>query len=315
MNGGCIVADIGGSNARFARSPKPGILNDAKSFKVADFTTFYDALSAYLDQAGGLQGCHFIAIDVAGPVDGDRAQLTNAHWSIETARVAAVIGAGSSVRIFNDLEASALALPYLRAEDLVPIGNVERELPPARTMIALNVGTGFGAATAIRVGEGWIANPGEPGHMGLSARTREELSLVQSIESVEDFLSGRGVPVLYARICEIEGRTCPTGLTSAQIFANTANDPIARQTVERFSVMLGRVAGDLVLAAAAWGGVYLCGSVINGWASAGGIAGFRAPFEDKTAMSDRMTQVYSGIVTRDDTPLFGLSHLPQAAGG
>ena len=57
------------------------------------------------------------------------------------------------------------------------------------------------------------------------------------------------------------------------MFALAAGDAAAARTVEMFTAVLGRIAGDLTLATCAWGGVYLCGSVATAWAA---IARYRA---------------------------------------
>ena len=93
-----------------------------------------------------------------------------------------------------------------------------------------------------------------------------------------------------------------------------ASDPIAAATVQILSSLLGRIAGDLVLATAAWDGVYLCGSVAQGWASVGDVAAFRAEFERKGAMSSRMSQVPSLMITASEPALLGLSYADTESG-
>ncbi|MGB0086484.1 MAG: ROK family protein [Rhodomicrobiaceae bacterium] len=304
-----LVADVGGSNVRFARSPASHALDTRHSYALNDYPSFCGALAAYLDETCGRDGCASAAVGVAGPVDDGRVKLTNAPWTVEASEIGAMLG-GAPVRLVNDLEAVALALPHLETGELSAIGDTPRQFPPRSTMIAVNVGTGFGGATAIPAGSGWVTNPGEPGHMSLGARDAGELDLIAFAGSVEDVLSGRGVAPLYGRIAKRTGREAAGGVGGAEIFARAAEDDIAAETVRRFSALLGRIAGDLVLAAAAWGGVYLCGSVASGWAAAGGARYFRAAFEDKGAMTERMRHVYSGIITRDDVALVGLTHLP-----
>lgn len=305
-----IVADVGGSNVRFARNPAFGELEELRSYKVCDYATFYDALDVYLGETGGIRGCNSVIVGVAGPIDANSVHVTNSPWFIETKRIEAMFGPGAKAWLVNDLEAVALALPYLYDDDLKPIGTVQRDLGHRKTMVAVNVGTGFGGASAIHTPHGWIANPGEPGHMTLGARSEEELALFAIEDTVEDSISGRGLPGFYARLRRQLGQPDPNDLACADIFAQTGHDPAARRFVELFSVILGRVAGDIVLSAAAWGGAYLCGSVVNGWLAAGGGEGFRKNFENKGAMSERMGGVYTGVITRTDTPLFGVSHLP-----
>ncbi|WP_088343665.1 MULTISPECIES: ROK family protein [Rhodomicrobium] len=308
-----LVADVGGSNVRFARSRAQHALSERRSYPLTDFDSFPDALAAFLDETGGAEGCSAAVVGVAGPVDGDKVKLTNAPWSLEAGEIAAML-AGAPARLINDLQAVALSLPYLEADELIPIGEAERKSAPRQTMLAVNVGTGFGGATVIPAGAGWVTNPGEPGHMRLGGCTALELELVQDAGCVEEVLSGRGVEPLYRRLAARAGVTGEPGVSGAKIFASASEHAVATETVRQFSALLGRVAGDLVLASAAWGGVYLCGSVVNGWAAAGGGALFRAPFEDKGPMRSRMETVYSGIIARDDAALIGLTYLPIEAG-
>jgi glucokinase len=303
-----LVSDVGGSNVRFARSFGGHGLEQRQSHHLRDFPSFYNALETYLGETGGAAGCIGAAVGIAGPIDGDRAALTNADWVIERQRVEATIG-GAPTRLVNDLEAVAPALPFLRDEELAPIGDTPRR-PEPRRMLALNVGTGFGAASILPHAGGWIPCPGEPGHMSLAAVDGEELELIQGARCVESLLSGRGVSRIYARLAGNEA----LNLSGAEIFSSVATDPVAAETVRRFSLLLGRIAGDLTVASAAWGGVYLCGSVIAGWAKAGGTAFFRAPFEDKGAMTPHMRAAYSGIILRDDITLVGLTYLGLGEG-
>lgn len=304
-----LVADVGGSNVRFARAHQQHALGERRAYALSQYASFSDALSAFLDETNGPEGCNSAAIGVAGPVDGDTVKVTNAPWFIRAGDVADLLG-GAPTRLVNDLQAVALALPYLGDDEIVPIGEVRRGDRLRQTMIAVNVGTGFGAAAAIPAGAGWITNPGEPGHMTLGALDTGQLELLRDAGSVEGVLSGWGVVRLYRRLAERMDAPADLSLNAGQIFSLAQDDTTASETLRIFSILLGRVAGDLALAAAAWGGVYLCGSVVKGWAAAGGAERFRPPFEAKGPMRGLMEKVYTGILTRDDTALLGLTHLP-----
>ena len=304
-----LVADVGGSNVRFARAQQQHALGERRSFPLTRHASFYDALHAFLDETKGPEGCTSAAIGVAGPVDGDSVKVTNAPWTITAGEVAELLG-GAPTRLVNDLQAVALALPHLADNEIISIGAARRSDRLRQTMIAVNVGTGFGAAAAIPAGAGWVTNPGEPGHMTLGALDTAQLELLRDAGSVEEVLSGRGVARLYRCIGERLGASVDASLDAAQIFNLAQQDTTASETLRVFSILLGRVAGDLALAAAGWGGVYLCGSVVNGWAAAGGAERFRAPFEAKGPMRGLMENVYTGVLTRDDTALLGLAHLP-----
>jgi glucokinase len=307
VSGWRLVGDVGGSNARFARAAD-GVLSERRCYAVRDYSTFYAALDAYLAETGGREGCHSAAIGVAGPVDRGRVKLTNAAWTIDAGETAAHLG-GAATAVVNDLQAVALSLPHLAEQDLAPLGTAVRASGERRTMLALNVGTGFGAAALVPAGSGWVAAGCEPGHMAIGAIDAEQLAIIDGIPTVEDLLSGRGVKALYAQVAKRQRAPAREDWSGADIFRNARSDAVAAETLRYFSLLLGRVAGDLALATGAWGGVYLCGSVVDGWAEVGDVALFREQFERKGLMTERMRAVYSGIIIPDDAPLIGVSHL------
>lgn len=307
-----LVADVGGTNARFALAGADGRCEAAANLRVADFPAFDDALAAYLGRLDR-QTCGRIAsaaFAAAGPVAQDAVKLTNAPWRIAAPHVSDRLG-GVPTAIFNDLQAVALALPFLGGQDVTRIGAVPRpEAAPPERMVAVNVGTGFGAATAIPAGEGWTACPSEAGHMSLAAADAEEAELLATLcpgraATLEDVLSGAGVGALYAALSG--GQPIPADA----VFARGGDDAAASRTVGMLSRWLGRASGDLVLATAAWGGAFLLGGVVSGWHPLCDHAAFRAAFEDKGKMRGRMSGVFSGVVTRQDVALLGLAKAPM----
>jgi len=307
VSGWRLVSDVGGSNARFARAAG-GVLHDRRTYSVRDYPSFYDAFHRYLSETGGKEGCASAVVGIAGPIDDGRGKLTNAPWSADAREIARLLD-GAPSTVVNDLQAVALSLPYLAEQDVASLGMAVRANGGRRTMLALNVGTGFGAAALVPAGEGWIANGCEPGHMTLGAVDVEQLAVIEGIPTVEDLLSGRGVKELYARVARLKRAEPRQDWSGADIFRNAPMDAVAAETVRHFTLLLGRIAGDLALATGAWGGVYLCGSVVDGWAEVGDVAQFREAFEAKGPMSDRMPGVFSGIIIPDDAPLIGLAHL------
>lgn len=300
-----LVGDVGGTNARFARA-NGDVISDRRNYAVPEYVTFYDALRRYLDETGGERGCASVAIDAAGPVDGGYVKLTNAPWIIDAKEISRQLG-GVPTALINDLQAVAAALPFLTDKDVTNIGPA-RAQGASRTMLALNVGTGFGAAAAIPYHDGWVNAGCEPGHMSLGAVNAHEMSIIEGHATVEHLLSGRGVMALYNRLCAHKSKT-PTLRTGAEVFASAGDDEVAQETVHYFTRLLGRVAGDLVLATGAWGGVFLCGSVVQGWQAVADMDAFRAHFETKGPMTDRMRSVFSGVIEMEDISLFGLTHL------
>ncbi|RIA55116.1 ROK family protein [Dichotomicrobium thermohalophilum] len=308
-----LVADVGGTNARFALARPDGRCETAANLRVADFPEFDDALATYVQRLDRQtrERIASAAFAAAGPVEHDVVRLTNAPWQLAAPHIADQLG-GVPTAIFNDLQAVALALPFLGHSDVAEIGPVPRyEAEPPDRMVAVNVGTGFGAATAIPAGDGWTACPSEAGHMSLPAANAEEAELLAALSpgraaTLEDVLSGSGVGALYAWLSGGEP------IAADAVFARVDADPTARRTVEMLSRWLGRASGDLVLATAAWGGAFLLGGVVSGWYNLCNDSAFRAAFEDKGKMRARMGGVFSGVVTRQDVALLGLAKAPVA---
>ncbi len=78
--------------------------------------------------------------------------------------------------------------------------------------------------------------------------------------SVEDVLSGPGLARLYHALRGPDMAT-PAAFTPSEVIDRAGHDPLAREAMRLFTLLLGRIVGDLVLAHAAWGRAYLCGSV------------------------------------------------------
>jgi len=82
--------------------------------------------------------------------------------------------------------------------------------------------------------------------------------------------------------------------------------------VRIFSDVFAQALGNLVLAVAAWDGVFVFGSVAREWARIADHSRFRSIFEDKGAMQQHLTRVPIAIVTAEDVTLAGLAAIPVA---
>ena len=308
MTGWRLVSDVGGTNARFARADAAYRLNDMRSYPLSAHDSFEAALSVYIAEIGGFSDCLGAAVGAAGPVDDNRVKLTNASWEIDAGRISNALGI-VPVRVVNDLEAAAMALPYLSQGDALPFGGGPASERQTATKLAINVGTGFGAASVFVVADGsYLTRPSEAGHMTLAWAEDRERPAFDGCHSIEDVLSGHGLADLHARLCAGTAE-CPA-VDAAEVLQRCKQDTEAARALDLFTHLLGRVCGDLVLANAAWGGVYLFGSVIGGWQTIADQALFQRAFEGQGAMRDRLRGVPTGIVTRGDAPLLGLAHLP-----
>ncbi len=198
-----LVADVGGTRSRFGVSDGPGHLSDVRIYETAARPSFAGTMAAYLSDIGAeptAAWCRDVHIAAAGPVDAGIVHLTNSTWRIAADEISATFG-GIPVHLVNDLEAVGLLLPHLTPADTQPIGTATSSRLVGNR-IAVNIGTGFGAATAVRGhdrsgGARWTIAAGEAGHMTLGPVTPEEAAALAFVQSVEDVLSGAGVAQLY----------------------------------------------------------------------------------------------------------------------
>ena len=304
-----LLVDIGGTNVRFARSEREGEIAAHRSYRIQDFDRFAAALKTYEADTGELNDCRDVAIGAAGPVINGRVTLTNGDWHLSEKDISASLG-GVAVTLVNDVEAVALSLPHLTADDLLALGSIDAPEEASGTKLVLNVGTGFGAATLIPTQIGWQSCPSEAGHMSFAHHESSQSEVLSRCGAprftIEDALSGSGVQRLYQTLNADEENGTDT-IQPEQVFTRAISDPVAAETVKHFSTWLGQVASDLALVTAAWGGVYLVGGIIEGWRPVAEPTGFRRSFEDNAKMKDRLASIYSGIILRKDAALLGLA--------
>jgi glucokinase len=207
-----LVADIGGTNARFGWvATAGGAVQHVASLRCADHAGPAEAAAAYLAArrapaagagaaaAAGAAGeadapgpawqpPRAAAFAVATAVDGDRVALTNSGWTFSRAAVAAALGL-QHLAVLNDFEALALALPRLQPEQLRAVGPLGMPRLPAwpgsrsragrpATLAVVGPGTGLGVAALVPAGDGWLPVPGEGGHATLAAADDDEAALL-----------------------------------------------------------------------------------------------------------------------------------------
>jgi glucokinase len=296
----CLVVDLGATHARLAASTAPGRLSRRRVWPTAATSSFGETLARFLaEEQLDPSACEAAMIAAAGPVDGNAVTLTNAAWTVNGDVVSRALG-GAPVVIVNDLAAVAMLLPRLEPQDSAPLWPTPPQPSTASGApgrIAVNAGTGFGAAAAVSAGDAWAIVAGEPGHMALP-------DPVFGVATVEEALSGEGVARLY------RARGGGGAATAAEVIARAGGgaDPVASGVVDDLVRLLGRVTGDLVLATGAWGGAWLTGSVAHGLLAAGRLSLMREALEAKGAMAARMRHVPVHRLTLADPALLGLSH-------
>lgn len=289
MNGARVVADVGGTNARFATvGATTHDLRCVETLRCTNYETIGDALDAYL-HSQGIDACSEICLAVAGPVGEDMTDLPNNPWAFS--RTALEHSLGAPVRVINDFTAQALCIDALRPADLMWFGTPRPGLPGVR--IVLGPGTGLGVA--VRTTRGEII-PSEGGHVAFAPVNEGEIDVLRALlsrygrVSAERILSGPGLENLFWANLRLDQRGAPSDgeSCSAEHISRLAaeGDGLALKTVRNFLDILATFAGDVALFAWSTGGVYLSGGVLRSLAAFLDTQRFRNRFADKGRFAD-----------------------------
>ncbi|EAW31939.1 glucokinase [marine gamma proteobacterium HTCC2143] len=257
-----IVADIGGTNARFAYvQADSNELLGIEIFPCAEFPFLRDAIRAYMER-GHVDLIDEICLAVAGPVESDWIDLPNNHWAFSRAELQQSLDA--SVSIINDFSAQVLSIDTLSGADLKWIGTPRPADIQQHVVAVLGPGTGLGVSAMLSTGE---ILPSEAGHVAFAPTDEHECDLLKVLwqryqrVSVERILSGMGLANLYWANCRLAG--FERELTAADISAGAhAGDKYCLRAVNDFCAILGSVAGEVALMMGATDGVYVSGGII-----------------------------------------------------
>ena len=306
-----LLADIGGTNARFAWQNEAGAPIEAvRTYPCAEFASLHLAIAAYLHQLGRGQAGR-AAIGIANPVSGDRVSMTNHHWSFSIEQMRQQLGL-QQLLVMNDFTALALALPDLGVDEkrLICGG-----APLAGAAMALiGPGTGLGVSGLIPSGSGaalrYQALDSEGGHATLCASTPREWAVLQCLQarfghaSAERAVSGQGLVWVYEALCSLDGVAMPTSLSAAQISAAALDhsDSRADETLGLFLAFLGAMAGNLALTLGARGGLYLGGGILPRLADRLVGSAFQSRFVGKGRFSDYLQAIPVYLIQTQESP-------------
>jgi len=307
-----LIADIGGTHARFALCGADGTVGKPLVLACHDFPDLTRAAQDYLTQVAPARPRRG-AFAVASPVLGDVIRMTNHPWTFAIDSVRRDLGL-DDLNVLNDFAAIAHAVPYLQPADQVQVGG---GATVAGTPVAvLGPGTGLGVSALIPVADGWVAVATEGGHATLAAATAREDAVIAVLRrdghvSAEDTLSGGGLVNLYRALSELESETPDGSLAPHDVTerALAGMCPRCAEALEMFCAMLGTTASNLALSLGARGGVYIAGGIVPRLGDAFQMSGFRRRFEDKGRFSDYLAAIPTFVITHPLPAFVGLAHL------
>ncbi|MDP4985205.1 glucokinase [Pseudoalteromonas tunicata] len=309
-----IVADIGGTNARFAvvtdfdATSSQFVIAHHQTFVSAQFDSMQSLLAAYI-QALPFAQPQRAALAVAGPMKGQTVNLTNLGWCFTLTELQSQFQL-SQLKVINDFAAFAYAAPYLQAEQnlLVKAGTPEQNA----NIAVMGPGTGFGAAALVFNGESRTVLSCEAGHISLAAVTDLERQLLVEINkevshvSVENVFSGAGLERLYRAMAKVNNLPVEP-YTAADIsqLALSGQSDICHKTLVQFCEWIGSVAGDLALTFGARGGVFIGGGILPRMQEVLLHCDFSQRFVQKGIMTHYVQDIPVTLVTQDNIPFIG----------
>ena len=308
-----LVADLGGTHARFALVDAAGAVVEPAVLPVASHASPAEAAHAYLAQLGLPAAPEEAVFAVAAPLSGDEVRFTNSPWRFSADGLRRDLGA-RRLRLVNDFEAVAWSLPRLEAADLRQLGGGEPVAGAPRA--AIGPGTGLGVAGLAPVGDGWVALASEGGHCSFAPQDAFEAEILRVLRrrfghvSNERIVSGPGLANLHDAIAELAG-DAPKALRPDQVAARAASgaDPHSVEAARRFACALGSAAGDLALTLGARGGVYLGGGVVPHLGDAFDAASFRERFVAKGRMRPYLEPIPTYLILHAAPALLGAAQV------
>ncbi len=308
-----LLADIGGTNARFATlGPGRALPEHVMTLPVAQYAGPAQAAQDYLARLAARHaqsGAAYTppragAFALATAVGPERVELTNAGWTFVRGELASELGL-ETLLLLNDFEALALSLPRLSAAQLRWIGPAGAASGVAGNLAVVGPGTGLGVAGLVRDPRGgWIALPGEGGHATLAPGDDFESALLTAVRqhhphvSAERLLSGIGLPVLYQGVADVLGqRVARVDAQAIVDGALRANDAVAERSVDVFCALLGGFCGSVALTLGARGGLFVGGGIVPRLGERFFESQFRARFEAKGRFRTYLQDVPTALIT------------------
>lgn len=314
-----IAADIGGTNARFARArlDADGVptLGTVRKYKVADYPDIAAcwrrfAADEAAEGAGPLPAAASIALATA--ITGETIKLTNSNWVFHRATLAGELGL-RHIHFVNDFEAVAHGITRLSLDEMPVLFGGEAPLPRNGTVTVLGPGTGLGVAIlAFHKGRPLVIATESP-HVHFAPLDAVETAMTELLRghfggrvSNERIVSGPGLANIHRALAQLDGELAETpddaGLWQAAL---AGDDPRARASLDRLCLAFGAITGDLALAHGSHVIVLAGGLMQRLRHMLVRESGFYERFVAKGRFEAMMRAMTIRLVTHDEIGLFG----------
>jgi glucokinase len=306
-----LAGDIGGTKtdlAIFSPETGPHVPLEEKFVHSGDYPSLESIVQEFLDKTG--RPVDRACFAIAGPVIKGRVKATNLPWVVEDTALAQTLNLNlKAVRLVNDLEAVARAVPILRPTDVQTINHGEHV--PTGAIAVIAPGTGLGESFLTWNRDRYLAHSSEGGHADFAPTDERQVRLLEYLlkkydhVSFEHVCSGIGIPNIYGYLRDVE-QIAETPDVAKLIAA--ASDPsfaiisyasdsslhasrLCMETIEMFVSILASEAGNLAVKVLATGGVYLAGGAVTHTLDFLRKPGFIQSFKRKGRFAELMARI------------------------
>ena len=308
-----VVADIGGTHARFAIAEVDGgrvvSLGPATKMRAADHASLQIAWEAYGEMLDEPMPRH-AAIAIAAAIRVEVIKFTNNPWIVRPSLIDAKLKLDGHV-LLNDFEAVAHAVAAVGEEHLLHVTGPDGPLPDDGVVSVVGPGTGLGVAILHRDRGRVQVLPTEGGHSDFAPLDEVEDRLLDHLRrkhnrvSVERVVAGPGLRAIWEVLAEFEGRAMPRGDdTALWTAALEGRDSMAEAALDRFCLCFGAVVGDIALTHGP-GPVVLAGGLGARLTDFLPKSGFAERFAAKGRFQSLMERQPVKLITHPEPGLFG----------
>ena len=273
-----LVADIGGTNARFAfQADNTQKLSNFSFLKCSDFTNIHDAIEFYKNDNN--LDVKNMSIAVASTTKNDAIKFTNNNWDFKQSEIFKYFKLDKLIFI-NDFVAQSLCFgsfynnlsedqslnDKLASEHNLKI--IRNGVPIKKApLLVTGPGTGLGVCTLFQLDDHPIAIEGEGGHSSFAPNSEIEIKLLQFMKkkynhvSNERLVSGSGIEEIFNFI-RVNNGLKPSNLKAPEIGEKALEGDLqAKETVKLLFSILGTIISSVILINGTQSGVILSGGI------------------------------------------------------
>jgi glucokinase len=319
-----LIGDIGGTKTDLALFSTPGELHikAQATFKSADYPSLEAIVQEFLaDKNVNIIGAVF---GVAGPVVNGQSKVTNLTWHIREDTLQATLNI-PAVKLLNDLEAIAYAVPHLPSHELEVINGDPAHLPAGHKGV-IAPGTGLGEAILFYHDYNYHVIASEGGHAAFAPTDALQIELLRYLLGKFNHVSyervcsgGLGIPNIYDYLKEsrhaeeaptvtaaLQETTDPTPVIINAALRNECELCVA--TLRIFISILGTEAGNLALKIMSSGGIYLGGGIPPRIVPRLKDGTFMAAFLNKGRFSNLLSRIPVYVIMTKQPGLWGSAY-------